>query len=115
MVGKIKDLKKIEVTSDLAKGASMQVLVSPEQGWDDYVMRMVYVEKEGFTPEHMHPWPHINYVVSGEGELVIDGKANKVKSGSYAFVPENRIHQFRNVGTTPFQFICIVPKEGHII
>jgi len=115
VVGKVKDLEKIIVTSTKAKGASMKVLVSPNEGWEDYVMRLLEVEPGGYTPKHSHPWPHINYIVKGNGELFIDGVTHEVKTGSYAFVPGNKTHQFRNAGKEVFQFICIVPKEGHIV
>jgi quercetin dioxygenase-like cupin family protein len=114
MVGNINDLKSKEITSSEAKNAFIKVLVSPTEGWKDYVMRVIEVKEEGFTPKHFHPWPHINYIIEGEGELFIDGVVNKVSAGSYAFVPENSVHQFQNTGTSLFKFICIVPKEGHV-
>jgi quercetin dioxygenase-like cupin family protein len=36
-----------------------------------------------------------------------------VEAGSYAYVPADKLHQFRNAGDGMFRFICIVPKEGH--
>lgn len=108
-----KDLDRIEVTHHSAANAFMKVLVSPEEGWDGYVMRVVEVEKGGFTPKHSHPWPHINYFIEGTGELMIDGINHPVEAGSYSFVPDNALHQFRNKGDSIFKFICIVPKEGH--
>jgi quercetin dioxygenase-like cupin family protein len=115
MVNNIKDLEKLEVKHPSAANAAMKVLVGPNEGWDGYVMRVVEVGEGGFTPKHNHPWPHINYFIEGVGELMIDGKINPVEPGSYAFVPENALHQFRNTGTEVFKFICIVPKEGHIV
>jgi quercetin dioxygenase-like cupin family protein len=44
---------------------------------------------------------------------MIDGKINEVEEGSFAYVPANALHQFKNVGKKSFKFICIVPKEGH--
>ncbi|PKL01391.1 MAG: cupin [Tenericutes bacterium HGW-Tenericutes-1] len=113
MVGNIKQLESKVITSPEAKDASIQVLVSPNEGWDSHVMRVLEVKQEGYTPKHSHPWPHINYIIEGEGELMIDGEINKVNAGSYAYVPSDTLHQFRNVGKGVFKFICIVPKEGH--
>ena len=114
VVGKIEELFAKEITSTEAKNARMKVLVNAENGWEDYVMRVVEVDESGYTPKHSHPWPHINYIFSGKGSLMIDGKENPVEAGSYAFVPGNHLHQFKNIGTDTFKFICIVPKEGHI-
>lgn len=113
MINHLDQTDKKYIDHPSAKHAYMKVLVSDKDGWDDHVMRVVEVEKDGFTPKHQHPWPHINYVIQGQGEIFIDGKANPVKAGSYAFVPDNALHQFRNTGDDVFKFICIVPKRGH--
>lgn len=113
MIGNVKDLEKIIVTHESAKDASMKVLVGNNEGWEDHVMREVTVEVGGYTPKHEHPWPHINYFLEGQGELMIDGKVTKVEKGSYSYVSSNTLHQFRNKGNSVFKFICIVPKVGH--
>jgi quercetin dioxygenase-like cupin family protein len=115
VVGNIKDLQAIKVTHPSSKDAQMKVLVSPQEGWEGYVMRVVEVEAHGFTPKHSHPWPHINYVIEGTGNILIDGVNHPVTAGSYAFVPGNKEHQFQNKSDQVFKFICIVPEEGHIV
>ncbi len=113
MIGNIKDLQNIHFTGTMVKDASMKVLVSEQDGWIDHVMRIVELKKDGYSPKHEHPWPHINYFLEGSGELEIDGVVTPVSKGNYAFVPGNTLHQFRNTGKNTFKFICIVPKEGH--
>lgn len=114
VVDNVKNVKVLDVLSSEAKFTSMKVLVSKENGWEDYVMREVTVLEGGYTPKHSHPWQHINYMIEGIGELMIDGKINKVEAGSFAYVPKDTLHQFRNDGKGAFKFICIVPKEGHV-
>ena len=113
MIGHIKDLQTKILTSPEVKDASIKVLVSPQEGWQGHVLRVLDVEKGGHTPKHQHPWYHVNYIIKGEGELMINGKVEKVSAGSYAYIPGNTMHQFRNVGEDTFSFICIVPEEGH--
>ena len=113
MIGNVKDLKNIEFTGPLVHEASMKVLVSENEGWNDHVMRVVELKKDGFSPKHQHPWPHINYFLEGEGVLEIAGVVTPVTVGNYAFVPGNTLHRFRNTGHKTFKFICIVPEEGH--
>lgn len=113
MVGYKKDVNDIVFSTPLAKGASMKALVSSEEGWKDHVMRVVSVDHEGYTPKHQHPWPHINYILEGQGEIEIGGVIHPVSAGSYAFIPGDTLHQFRNTGKETFRFICIVPTEGH--
>lgn len=113
IVGNVKDLENKKIDNPAVKEASIKVLVSPKEGWEGHVMRVLELGEDGYSPKHKHPWPHINYMIEGEGELMIDGKINKVSSGSYAYVPADTLHQFRNVGKKPFKFICIVPEIGH--
>jgi quercetin dioxygenase-like cupin family protein len=113
MVKHIDDLDSIVFKAPIALEASMKVLVSPSEGWKDHVLREVTVGVGGYTPMHEHPWPHINYFLEGNGELMIGGVVSHVKAGSYAFVDQNTIHQFKNTGKSTLRFICIVPIEGH--
>ncbi len=113
MVKHLNELKGNAVTHPQAFNAIMKVLVSPKEGWEGYVMRVVEVGENGFTPKHSHPWPHINYVIEGEGEIFIDGVSHPVSQGSYAFIENNLLHQFVNKGTSTLKFICIVPEIGH--
>lgn len=113
MVKHLKDCQRKEIKHPSAKNAFMKVLVSEKEGWDDHVMRVVEVEKDGYTPKHSHAWPHINYVIEGQGVLMIEGVDHPLEAGTYAFVPDNALHQFKNIGTSVLKFICIVPKRGH--
>lgn len=113
IVGNIAKIKGEEISNQEMERVVMKTLISPNEGWIDYVMRVVEVKENGYTPKHKHSWPHINYMIEGEGELMIEGKINEVSSGSYSYVPAMSLHQFRNTGKGSFRFICIVPKEGH--
>lgn len=113
MVGNFNDLDRKEIKLDTVKNAYMKVLVGKDEGWDNHVMRVMEVESFGYTPHHNHPWPHINFMIEGEGELEIDGVIHQVKQGAFAYVEAGKTHQFRNTTDKPFKFICIVPTSGH--
>ncbi len=113
LIKHINDLETKYITHPSAQDAYMKVLVGEHEGWDDYVMRVVEVKKNGYTPKHEHPWPHINFMIEGEGEVLNNGEYVPVKVGSFAYIEANTLHQFRNTGEEIFKFICIVPKEGH--
>lgn len=100
------------VSPGLALNVMKQVLVGPGQGWQGWVMRLFTIAAQGYTPRHAHPWPHINYIVSGRGTLFLGDQDYEVQAGSVAYVPDNIEHQFQNAGADDFIFICIVPEEG---
>jgi quercetin dioxygenase-like cupin family protein len=108
-----KDRKGVVFDHPDVKNVTMKALVSPEEGWPDYVMRIFDIEAGGHSPRHSHDWPHINYVVEGTGTVHVDGKDHSVQAGSYAYIPAGSLHQFINTGDGVFRFICIVPKHGH--
>ncbi len=112
IVGNLNDLEGKKIESPEVKNVLKKVLVSPNEGWEGYVMRVFELSEGGYAPKHSHPWPHINYIISGNGTLHIDGKDHEVKEGSFAFVPPGKLHQFSNNGKEDFKFICIVPEEG---
>lgn len=111
-VENVKNMPKIDMTAGGAVNTKKQIAVGPEQGWEDYVMRIMTVGIGGSSPEHAHNWPHINYVISGVGTLVMDGEVHLLETGACAYIPSNVLHCFRNTGEVPLEFICIVPTEG---
>ena len=114
IVANEKDVHSIVMESPEVKAAAMKALISPREGWDGYVMRVVELGEGGFSPKHVHEWPHINYILEGKGSLHIEGKGKSLEAGSYAYVPAGTLHQYKNEGSGMFRFICIVPEEGHI-
>ncbi|MDX9787686.1 MAG: cupin domain-containing protein [Desulfobacterales bacterium] len=114
VIGTEKEVIPIIMNNPEVKNAVMKVLIGPKEGWGDYVMRVLELGKDGYTPKHVHAWPHINYVIEGKGVLHMDGTDTPVEAGAYAYVPADSLHQYKNIGEGVFRFICIVPKEGHM-
>jgi len=91
------------------KDVAKQVLIGPKQGWRDHIMRLFTVAPGGYTPRHIHDWPHINYVTQGSGVIYLEGKEHPLSPGSFAYVPAGAEHQFRNTGSAALSLICIIP------
>ena len=111
-VSNIKDVTKVPMNMEGAEKVMKQVLIGKDEGWENHVMRLFTIDKDGHTPRHTHPYPHINFIVSGKGVLHMDGKDYDMKQGSIAYVPSDIIHQYINKGKDAFIVICIVPSEG---
>lgn len=111
-VSQVSQIDKIPVQAPGMKGIVKQMLLGPQQGWQGWVMRLFTVQPEGHTSYHAHDWPHINYVISGQGTLSLDGREYSLQEESIAYVPEGRQHQFINTGPEDLRFLCIVPQQG---
>ncbi len=89
-----------------------RVLVGPDQGARNFVMRLFTVGEGGSSPYHSHPWEHEIFVVSGKGKIRTENASVGVTAGDFAFVPAMEEHQFVNAGPEAFEFICVVPVGG---
>lgn len=107
-----KDIQGLELKLSGVSNVVKKSLIGPSQGWEGWVMRLFTLKKSGYSPRHSHPWPHINYIVSGLGILFLDGKEHQLEAGSVAYIPSGAEHQFQARGEQDFVFICIVPEEG---
>ena len=111
-ISHINRCNEIPIKMEGVKDVIKQVLIGPEQGWEDYTMRAFTIGSGGNTPLHSHPWLHVNFVISGEGVLTVSGRDHELSPGSIAYVPPDTEHQFKNPGREKFVFICIVPAAG---
>ena len=112
IIRKLADVPSEEVRMEGVSGAAKQLVLGDADGVPAYSFRVFTLEPGGHTPRHAHASEHLNYVISGRGELVDpEGTPRPLEPGDFAMVPSNELHQFRNAGDEPFSFICAVPKE----
>ena len=49
-----KDVPSLAMQSPEVKNAAMKALISPKEGWEGYVMRVVELAEGGYSPRHAH-------------------------------------------------------------
>ena len=105
------DVKEVVMDMEGAEGVVKRVLIGPEDGSDDIIMRLFTIEPGGHTPRHTHPFPHIVKWISGRG-IIIDGEGreNEMTVGMSAFVEGGEEHQFENPFDDDCSFLCIIPN-----
>ncbi len=111
---KLQDIEKRKVTMEGAKDVWRQVPISKSDGSPTFSFRVFTIEPGGHTPYHVHPYEHLNYVISGEGVLVDENEqARDIRAGDFALVLPGEQHQYKNKSASePFIIICGVPKEN---
>ncbi|MCP4145220.1 MAG: cupin domain-containing protein [bacterium] len=111
LIKKLNEVTKEKVNMDGAVGALKQLVIGSADGAPAFSFRVFTVEPGGHTPRHSHPFEHLNYVLSGNGELVDpDGNGIAVTTGDFAIILPDELHQFRNNSNEDFVFICAVDK-----
>ena len=97
------------VTMPGATGAKMRMLVGPAEGAGVFHMRHFEVEPGGFTPHHQHDYEHEILVLKGAGVAQSASGERSFQAGDVIWVPPNEMHQFKNTGSDPLEFICLIP------
>lgn len=109
IIGKTENVKPTEVNEKDIEGVSMKVVISPQDGAPNFVMRVFDIQPGGHTAYHTHAWEHEVYVLEGKGIVRQGDKEHPLEKGSFAFVPPEEEHNFANTGDGVFRFICVVP------
>jgi quercetin dioxygenase-like cupin family protein len=103
------EVEKTEVHADGAENVYIQWLIDESTG-KNFAMRRFELLPDGHTPRHEHDWEHEVFVLEGDGSIVDpDGTEHALRPGSFAYVAPGERHQFKNTGTTPFVFLCLIP------
>ncbi|HOE93073.1 MAG TPA: cupin domain-containing protein [Methanofastidiosum sp.] len=87
----------------------MITLIGEDHGAKNFVMRIMKIEKGGYSPYHEHVWEHENYILKGEGFLRTEKGKNSVKKGDIIYIPPNELHSYVNTGNEDLELICVIP------
>ncbi len=109
----VRNFREIQA-EDVEEGAHevrIRQVISEAEGAPHFVMRVFEVGPGGYTPQHTHAWEHEVFILSGSGDVFSKHGWQTIKSGDVVFIPGNEIHQFKNSGDRPLEFICLIPTE----
>ncbi len=95
-----------------ATGCRVRWLVGEKEGAPNFAMRQFEIAVGGHTPRHTHPYEHEVFVLEGEGVVLAGDDEHALRSGDVVFVQPDEIHQFRNTGSVPLKFLCLVPNSA---
>jgi quercetin dioxygenase-like cupin family protein len=111
VIRSMSDVGSIEVAR--CKGASIQVLLGPDDGVPNFHTRRFTIEPGGWIPLHMHPSiEHEQVVLEGELSLKLDGEERVARAGDCVYIPAGCWHAYRNDGEAPVRFLCMVPATA---
>ncbi len=111
-VGHYEQVAKAPVTMEGAAGCHVRWLMDEKQGAPNFAMRQFEVAPGGYTPKHSHPYEHEVFVLEGSGVVLEGDEEHPLRAGDFVFVTPDEIHQFRNTGSVPLKFLCMVPNSS---
>lgn len=112
------EIHKISIYQDIEgtefpAGRRTRVLVgvdSPLQA-EHYVVGTANVHPGGGVPEHAHETEETYIILSGTGEMIIDGEPVPIKSDDVIYLPPMQRHELKNTGDTEMRTIFVyAPK-----
>jgi quercetin dioxygenase-like cupin family protein len=94
-----------------ASGVTKQMPISSRDGSPSFSFRVFTIQPGGHTPYHAHPFEHLNYIISGSGQVERPEGPLEVKKGDFVLVLPGETHQYRNTSANePLLLLCAVPS-----
>jgi quercetin dioxygenase-like cupin family protein len=112
---RIKQLTEVpanEVTMEGAQDCKVRWLIGEKDQAPTFAMREFEVAPGGHTPKHFHDYEHEVYVLAGRGTIVDGDREQPLAAGDVVFVAPNDVHQFKNTGSEPMRFLCLIPNSA---
>ncbi len=86
------------------------VLIGENEDAPNYIMRYFHVEPDGHSKLERHSQEHEVIILHGTGQAQIADQVFDVEPFDVVFISGGELHQFKNTGSEPFGFICVIPK-----
>ncbi len=108
----VEQVQQSPVNMEGASGCQVRWLLGEKDGAPSFAMRQFEVGPGGFTPKHFHDYEHEVYVIEGQGEVLEGEQPHAFTAGDVILVKPNEVHQFRNTGSAPLKFLCLIPNSA---
>lgn len=96
-------------------GNKIYWMITSEKGAPSFELRYIEIPPGGKSSNGHHRHEHEVFVVAGRGKIICrdtNGEAceSDLAPGMAVFVPGDEDHQWINLSSEPFGFVCVVPK-----
>lgn len=106
---KDEDVREVSLDEAGISSVTRKILIGPEDGSENIIMRLFKVAPGGHTPYHTHELEHIVKVLTGRGIIRRGAEEHsEIAAGQSVFIPKDAPHQFRNPFDSPLEFLCII-------
>jgi len=105
----IKDIQKCkEITA--GDNTILREILNPEKEDLDirYSLAQAVVKPGQTTVAHRLKSTEVYHILSGEGEIHIEGETAKVSAGQAIYIPPDAVQKIKNTGVDDLVFLCLV-------
>ncbi|MDY6874540.1 MAG: cupin domain-containing protein [Chloroflexota bacterium] len=104
-------VEPIEINERDVQGVIKNVLVGPEDGAPDFIIRYFKVPAGGHTFYDQHDYEHGVVILHGKARVQINDDFYELTPLDSIFISSgNDIHQFINSGDEPLGFLCVIKR-----
>lgn len=97
---------------DAARSTRMAVLLGPDEGAPNFIMRRFVIDPGGVIPAHLHSdIEHEQVIEKGELVIILDDREHTVRAGDSILIPADTPHRYENRGSEPVSLICVIPLK----
>lgn len=104
-------VKPLEINTDIVHGVMKHVLVGPDDGAPNFIIRYFNVPVGEMTFYDQHPHEHGIVILHGKARVQINDDFYELEPLSSIFISGNDIHQLTNIGDKPLGFLCVIKRQ----
>jgi quercetin dioxygenase-like cupin family protein len=92
-------------------GVTRQLLAGGPQSPSSFELRYFELAPGGRSAHETHRHEHAVVVLRGSGEVLLGSAVHALRPGDLVRVAPGDAHQFRNTGSEPLGFLCVVDAD----
>lgn len=106
------DVQPMVINTKEVHGILKHVLVGPEDGAPNFIIRYFQVPVQSHTFHHSHPHEHGMLILHGKAKIQINNDFHELGPLDSIFLSGGDVHQVSNIGDTALGFLCVITREA---
>ena len=105
-------VEPLEIRTEEVRQVFKHVLVGPDDGAPNFVIRYFHVPVGDNTFYDQHPHEHGIVILHEKARVQINQEFYELGPLDAIFIAGNDIHQLVNIGDSPLGFLCVITRQA---
>ena len=105
-------VEPLEIRTEEVRQVLKHVLVGPDDGAPNFVIRYFHVPIGDNTFYDQHPHEHGIVILHGKARVQINQEFHELGPLDASFIAGNDIQQLVNIGDSPLGFLCVITRQA---